>query len=91
MRVPQDPGLRALVLPLAGVVAGFVALGLSWGGASRQLLLAAELPWVVSGAFAGIALIGLSSVSAALVWRRRAVAREVLLLDEALRIVQGLR
>ena len=80
-----------MALPLAGVVAGFVALALSWAGASRQLLLAAELPWVVSGAVTGLALIGLSSVGAALTWRRRAVAREVVLLDEALRLVQGLR
>lgn len=91
MRVTQDPGLRAMVLPLAGVVAGFVSLALSWGGASRQLLLAAELPWVVSGAITGVALIGASCVLAAVTWRRRAVAREVVLLDQALRIVQELR
>jgi len=88
--VKLDPGTRALLLPLAGVVAGFVALGLSWLGASRQLLLAAELPWVVSGALTGVALIGFSSGLAALIWRRRAVAREVVLLDVALRIVQEL-
>jgi hypothetical protein len=88
--VRLDAGTRALLLPLAGVVAGFVALGLSWAGASRQLLLAAELPWVVSGAVTGMGLIGLSSVLAALTWRRRAAAREVVLLDEALRIVQGM-
>jgi hypothetical protein len=91
MKVTQDPGLRAMLLPLAGVVAGFVALALSWGGASRQLLLAAELPWVVSGAVTGIGLIGLSATLAAVTWRRRAVAREVVLLDQALHLVQELR
>lgn len=83
-----DPGARAMLLPLAGVIAGFVALGLSWAGASRQLLLPAELPWLVSGALTGVALIGFSAGLAALTWRRRAVAREVVLLDAALRIVQ---
>jgi hypothetical protein len=57
-RVLRDPRVST-TLVLAGVVlAGFVLVGLAWRGAAATLFVSLQLPWVVSGAFAGIALLG---------------------------------
>jgi hypothetical protein len=49
------------VLVLAGLaVAGFVMLGLSWRGAARTVYVPLQLPWMISGGFAGLSLLGLA-------------------------------
>ncbi len=54
LRDPVTPSL----LVLAGlVVAGFVAIGLGWRVAAGTLFVALQVPAVVSGGMAGLALI----------------------------------
>jgi len=63
LRIPEqlrDPGIQAaLVLVLLAIV-GFLMLGLAWRGAARTIYVPLQMPWVLSGGFAGIALIGLA-------------------------------
>ncbi len=57
-RVLRDPRVSTtLVLATLGVV-GFVGIALGWRGAAATLFVVLQLPWVVSGAFAGLALLG---------------------------------
>jgi NhaP-type Na+/H+ or K+/H+ antiporter len=57
-RVLRDPRISTTLALAALVVAGFLLLVLGWHGTSATLFVALQLPWVVSGSFAGIAVIG---------------------------------
>jgi hypothetical protein len=76
----RDPGVRAAVILAGFVIAGFVVILLAWVGTSEKGYVALQLPWVVSGAMVGLALIG---VGAALLdihlWRRQAATRRTVL------------
>jgi hypothetical protein len=54
-----DPALRAVGVLAFLVVAGFVVLALAWHGAARTPYVPLEVPWLVSGGIAGVALIGM--------------------------------
>jgi len=54
-----DPGIRAFVVLAAFVVAGFVMLAVAWRGAAATVYVPLQLPWVVSGSLAGLAVIGM--------------------------------
>ena len=54
-----DPGVRALVVLAGFVVAGFVMLALGWRGAAATVYVPLQLPWIVSGSLAGLAVIGM--------------------------------
>ncbi|HEX3706434.1 MAG TPA: hypothetical protein VHV76_07355 [Mycobacteriales bacterium] len=54
---------RALPVLAALVVAGFAIFGWSWHGAKHARYVPLQVPWVISGGLAGLALIGLSMVS----------------------------
>jgi hypothetical protein len=86
----QDPSLPALAGSLAGVLAGFAGILLAWWGSSDELFGSLETPWVVSGGLGGLLLVGVSATLGALHLRRRAVARELVLLDEAELLVHEL-
>ena len=59
-RVLRDPRVSTtLVLATLGVV-GFGLLALGWRGAAATLFVVLQLPWLVSGAFAGLAVLGLA-------------------------------
>jgi hypothetical protein len=56
----HDPGIQA-VLVLAGMVVGaFVMFGLAWRGGARTPYVPLQLPWLVSGSMAGLALLGMA-------------------------------
>lgn len=55
--------VRAYSTLAAIFAAGFVAFGWSWHGAKHARYVPLQLPWVLSGGLAGIALVGLSVVS----------------------------
>ena len=86
----QDPSAPVLAGSLMGVLAGFAGIVLAWLGASNELFGSLETPWLLSGGLGGLLLVGVSAVLGALHLRRRAVARELVLLDEAELIVHEL-
>ena len=56
----QDPGIQA-VLVLAGMVVGaFVMLSLAWRGGARTMYVPLQLPWLLSGGLAGLAVLGMA-------------------------------
>lgn len=57
-RTLRDPRV-SITLTFAGLIlVGFVLILLGWRGAADTLLVALQVPWVLSGAFAGVAVIG---------------------------------
>jgi len=87
----DDPSLPAIAMSAAGVLTGFLGLVLAWVGASRQLFAGLVTPWIASGALGGLAIAGLSTAVLAIHLRRRRVAVELALLDEARGIAEELR
>lgn len=60
LRVPSQVGRREHTLLAVGVaitVAGFVSIGLGWWGASGTKYVYQEIPYVISGAIFGAALV----------------------------------
>ena len=53
-----DPGVRAALVLIAFVIAGFVMLALAWHGAARTIYVPLQVPWLASGGLIGLALIG---------------------------------
>lgn len=98
MRKPawlQDPAAASLVLFGGVVVLGFVTIGIGWKVAARTLFVPSQVPALVSGGLAGVALVligaGLVTVQA----DRRAAALERAqtedLLDEAAALVAAVK
>jgi H+/Cl- antiporter ClcA len=79
----QDPSLPVVAGSALGVLGGFLGILLAWWGASTELFAVLETPWLLSGGIGGLLVIGVSSTLLALHLRRRAVARELVLLEEA--------
>lgn len=56
----RDPGIQAGVVLVMLAVAGFVMFALSWRGGARTPYVSLQLPWLVSGGMAGLALLGMA-------------------------------
>jgi hypothetical protein len=56
----RDPGTRSAVVLVALAVVGFVMFGLAWRGVARTIYVPLQMPWLLSGGFMALALIGLS-------------------------------
>jgi hypothetical protein len=80
----RDPGLRAVGVLAAVAVGGLAGLVLAWRGAAASLDVSVQVPFVVSGAFGGIALTGASLALLAIHLDRRATAGERAVLDDAI-------
>jgi fatty acid desaturase len=59
-RVLRDPRVSTTLVLASAVVAGFLLLVLGWRGAAATLYVVLQVPWVVSGSFVGIGVIGAS-------------------------------
>jgi cyanate permease len=59
-RVLRDPRVSTTLAFAVLAAAGLMLLALSWRGVAGTLFVVLQLPWVVSGAFGGMALLGLS-------------------------------
>ena len=82
VRLLRDPAFPGLVLMTALILTGFGVLYAGWRGAARTAYVALQLPELVSGAVAGLALIGLGVALLNLQMSRRYAAREQELTDE---------
>ena len=70
-----DPYRRSIAISIALILGGFVAIGLAWHGAARSLIVAEQLPYLVSGGVGGLALIaagaGVLAVQSSRYWNAR--------------------
>ena len=57
-RVLRDPRVSTTLVLAAVAAAGFGGIALGWRGTAATLFVVLQLPWVVSGGLAGIALLG---------------------------------
>jgi hypothetical protein len=56
----RDPWVQSLLVLAGLAIAGCVMWGLAWRGAARTVYVPLQLPWLVSGGIAGLALLGLA-------------------------------
>lgn len=82
-----DRGVQAIVLLIGAAAGGFVALGLSWSGLAARLDVSLQLPFLVSGAFGGVALAGAALGIAGAQLDRRQNAVERFYMDDMVRDV----
>jgi hypothetical protein len=54
----RDPFVASVVVLIALAAAGLVGLGVAWKGAAATLIVALQLPYIVSGAIGGLVLLG---------------------------------
>lgn len=91
----KDPAAPSLAVFTGVVLLGFVAIGLGWRVAARTLNVALQVPALVSGGLAGVALvlIGISFVSIQADRRLAASERACMddLLDEAAELVAAFK
>lgn len=62
-RVPEswrDPGVQAFAVLAAFAIAGFVMFGLGWRGGARTVYVPLQLPWLISGGIAALAVLGVA-------------------------------
>ena len=90
MAALRDPGVKALLVLAVVAAAGFVMLALSWRGAARTVYVPLQLPWVVSGAIAGLATIGLAIGAWSIQLGRRQDAAHRAEVDEVVRLAAEL-
>lgn len=73
--VLSDRGVQAILVLVAAAAAGLAGLGIAWSGAAATLFPQIQMPYIVSGAFGGIAVTGTAlAVLAIHVERRRCAA-----------------
>lgn len=70
-----DPFLSSLVALGALGVSGLVAVALAWRGAAAELSVASQVPFVMSGGFGGLALVGFAAGVLVIQHRRWVEAR----------------
>jgi hypothetical protein len=90
VRFVRDPALPGILLMIALVAAGFVALALGWRAAARAAYVPLQVPALVSGGVGGLALIGAGLALLEVQAARRHAAREQRLMDDTLDEVAGL-
>ena len=69
-----DPWLVSVGVLVAAVGTGFVAMVLAWRGAAARISVAEQVPFVVSGAMGGLALVAFALAVLVVQFRRRAEA-----------------
>lgn len=80
-----DRGIQAIIVLVVAAAGGFAAIGLAWSGAAARPDVAGQLPFVVSGAFGGIALSAAFLAIAAIHIDRRHNASERVHTERAIR------
>lgn len=80
-----DRGVRAGIALALVALAGLALIALAWSGVAARIYVPIQLPFVISGAFAGIALAGTSLALLAVHLERRAAATDRLALEQGIR------
>lgn len=71
----RDPFVVSTAVLCALIVAGLFGVAVAWRGAAASLVVAFQLPFIVSGALGGLALVGFAAGLLLIQVRRRAEAR----------------
>ncbi|MGH2784148.1 MAG: hypothetical protein ACRDJ1_02695 [Actinomycetota bacterium] len=83
----RDAFTRSVVLAVGLIAGGFVAIALGWKGVAASLLVAEQLPYLLSGGVGGLALIvagaGILTVQVNRYWNARERTRLDLVLAGA--------
>ncbi|MCW2571947.1 MAG: hypothetical protein JWO88_2005 [Frankiales bacterium] len=91
----QDPAAPSITLFTGVIVAGFAAIGLGWRVAARTLFVPSQVPALISGGLAGLALVLIGAAFVTVQSDRRLAALERAetedLLDEATALVAAVR
>jgi hypothetical protein len=83
--VAADPAIQAIAVLSLLVAAGFVVIALAWRGAARTPYVPIEVPWLISGGVAGLAMIGMGLGALSIHLSRRQAAEQRAALDELIR------
>jgi hypothetical protein len=75
MKGLRDPFVASVAVLVVLAVAGLVGVGVAWKGAAATLVVALQLPYLVSGAMGGLALLGFALGLVMIQFRRRVEAR----------------
>lgn len=70
MRRDRDGVGESLVVAAALALAGFASMTLAWRGTADKVKVPDQLPYLLSGALGGLALIGVAAVLATIQQRR---------------------
>ena len=90
-RFIQDPSAPGILMMAALVIGGFVAIWFGWRGVARTIHVALQVPGLLSGGVAGVALIGLGSALVNVQVGRRDAAEERRRTDRVLDEVAALQ
>lgn len=69
-----DKGLQAVMVLVAVAAAGLAGLGIAWDGVAATLFPQLQMPFIVSGGFGGIAIVGAALALLAVHLERRSAA-----------------
>lgn len=83
-RVTRDPFAVSVLLALGFVVAGFVAIAVAWRGVARLATVAGQVPFLLSGAMGGVALVAFGLALVDIQLRRRTEAEDRAAFDRVL-------
>ncbi len=86
----RDPGIRAVLVLFGLALAGFALLSLAWRGGARTPYVPLQMPWLISGGIAGLALIGAALAGWSIHLGRRSDAAHRLEVEDAVHDVATL-
>jgi hypothetical protein len=81
----DDPFAVSVLLLGVLAVGGLIGIAVGWRGAAASLVVSVQLPYIVSGAMGGLALLGFSLGLLLIQARRRQEARRRAELDRVVR------
>lgn len=88
-RVLADPFVVSVLVLGALAGAGLIGIAVGWKGAAASLIVSVQLPYIISGAIGGLALLGFSLGLLLIQARRRQEALRRAELDRVVRAAAG--
>jgi hypothetical protein len=90
VRLPRDPFSASVAVLIALAVAGIGGVVAAWKGAAATLVVATQLPYIVSGALGGLTLLGFALGLLLIQARRRDEAHRRAATDRVVRAAADL-